>query len=583
MKASQSGQRIFLSNSSQKYSAIHEYFLHLGRLNYTTMKYLHSAIQLIAIAIAIAFTSCSEDDVKPGFSFSITEDIVLASEAGSLSTISFTSELNWQAEVSADWLTISATEGTAGTNAITIMALTENDSDESRIASLILTSEGLSRTITIRQETSDYVHLTQNVYQIDSEGGELNIEFSTSISADKLMIIGNSSWINQDSDSRALTQYTLTLNVDPNPAVQSRVCSLYFVKEESRQQIILATVTIIQEGSTGSESTDYSEDGKVKTLQSATIGNGIPIVLMGDGFIDAEISNGTYDQTMEKAYENLFTEEPFTSLKEYFDVYTVTAVSKNNIFGSGYETAFGCSLEGGGSTLITGESFAVISYTHCVKDIDYDKVLAVVILNTNQYAGTTYYGFTNPDMTDFAIAYCPVIDSLESEHFREVLVHEAVGHGFAKLEDEYAYSNSIPKAEKEQIQNLQSQYGWAQNVDFTDDRSEVLWHQFLENENYGDEGLGIFEGACTYAYGAYRPTENSMMNENNAGFNAPSRKAIYDRVMKDGTDTSPDFNTFVTFDLQTKQSRQRAVSSRTISGGKPFARPRFVGQPLSAK
>lgn len=42
-------------------------------------------------------------------------------------------------------------------------------------------------------------------------------------------------------------------------------------------------------------------------------------------------------------------------------------------------------------------------------------------------------------MVEFAIAYCPVIYDLQSESFRQVLVHEAVGHGFAKLEDEYAY------------------------------------------------------------------------------------------------------------------------------------------------
>lgn len=78
------------------------------------------------------------------------------------------------------------------------------------------------------------------------------------------------------------------------------------------------------------QSVDYSADKTVRVLQTATKGNGIPIVLMGDGFIDKEIADGTYSKVMEKTLENIFTEEPIRSLRDYFNVYTVTAVSKNN-------------------------------------------------------------------------------------------------------------------------------------------------------------------------------------------------------------------------------------------------------------
>lgn len=61
------------------------------------------------------------------------------------------------------------------------------------------------------------------------------------------------------------------------------------------------------------------------------MGKGLPIVLMGDGFIDTEINDGTYDAVMDKTFENLFTEEPIKSLRDYFNVYAVTAVSKHNI------------------------------------------------------------------------------------------------------------------------------------------------------------------------------------------------------------------------------------------------------------
>ena len=536
----------------------------------------------MTLLCTLLLASCSkEEETASGFSFNITDDIILTWEEGAQNTVSFQSASDWQAALSADWLTATPMEGPAGANVITLKAISENDTDESRTATLTLTSNGAKQTINVRQETSDYIRLEQPFYLVDSEGGEIEVNFSTAIRSDKLHILGNGSWINQKTKSRSLNDYSVTLEIAPNPEVKSRIGFMYIVKEENQEQQILTTVTIVQEGNTGSESTDFSADGNVKTLQESNKGKGIPIVLMGDGFIDTEISNGAYDKAMEKTYENLFTEEPMKSLKDYFDVYSVTAVSKSNIFGYGYETAFSCILAEEGSTLITGDNVAVVSYTHCVENLDHDNALAIVILNADKYAGTTYFGFMNPSnqkMTEFAIAYCPMVENAETDIFRQVLTHEAIGHGFAKLEDEYAYEDNgeIPEDEATTIRNLQSSYGWAQNVDFTQDTKKILWRKFLTDERYADEGLGIYEGGCTYTKGIYRPTENSMMNDNAAGFNAPSRKAIYDRVMKEGTGNAPTYESFVDFDRQTSQV-QKTRCPASPRKNKPLARPRFVG------
>lgn len=139
------------------------------------------------------------------------------------------------------------------------------------------------------------------------------------------------------------------------------------------------------------ESVDFSEDGKIDTLQQHVKGEGIPIVLMGDGFVDQELADGTYRRVMEKAMENLFTEEPVKSLREYFDVFMINAVSENNDFGMGYKTAFSCKLAGGNSTTIIGDDTSVQIYVGKVLDKEKKKEnsLAVVILNTSAYAGTT--------------------------------------------------------------------------------------------------------------------------------------------------------------------------------------------------
>ena len=147
----------------------------------------------------------------------------------------------------------------------------------------------------------------------------------------------------------------------------------------------------------------------------------------------------------------IFSRRGRNSLRDYFDVYAVTAVSLNEEFGRGYETALGCALEGGSSTGISGDEEVVFSYVQCVEDVDEEDVLAVVILNTPTYVGTSYYGYysLSSGMAECAIAYCPVVGGLDNELFRQVLVHEAVGHGFGKLMDEYSYESNgaIPASE----------------------------------------------------------------------------------------------------------------------------------------
>jgi beta-glucosidase-like glycosyl hydrolase len=70
--------------------------------------------------------------------------------------------------------------------------------------------------------------------------------------------------------------------------------------------------------------------------------------------------------------------------------------------------------------------------------------------------------------------------------------------------------------------------------------------------------LGVFEGACTYIKGAYRPSEESMMNSNTEGFNAPSRKAIYDKIMERSLGKQMSYEEFAVFDLQNKSQTRSA-------------------------
>ena len=183
-----------------------------------------------------------------------------------------------------------------------------------------------------------------------------------------------------------------------------------------------------------------------------------------------------------------------------------------------------------------------------------DEALIIVAMNSDNYAGTCY--MYHPTYTTGtygsgpSVAYFP--KGGDATTFAQLLHHEACGHGFAKLADEYAYENmgTIPEGEVNTHMSQQANWGWWKNVDFTSDPSATRWSHFVNDTRYASEGLGAYEGGLTYWTGVWRPTENSIMRHNTGGFNAPSREAIYYRIHKlaYGDSWNYDYEDFVEYD-----------------------------------
>jgi hypothetical protein len=181
-------------------------------------------------------------------------------------------------------------------------------------------------------------------------------------------------------------------------------------------------------------------------------------------------------------------------------------------------------------------------------------VLVVVILNTGLKKGVTYlYSTLLQKPAQYALAFCGLMGGLESEEFRAVLTHEAIGHGFAKLGDEYvnATNGSATDADIKDMKRMHG-YDWFMNVDSESDAQKTVWGNFVGDSRFASENIGTYEGAYTFYKGMYRPTETSMMNQNDCPFNAPSRRAIYNKVMKMALDREPSYEEFVAFDAEHK-------------------------------
>ena len=532
---------------------------------------------------------CAKDEVG-GVSISSGETTEIYAVTNVSQEVKFFAGDTWEASCSANWLTFSPKSGGEGSNTITISTTSTNRTKSIRTAELVITSGGKKRTVTIRQG-KEYAIFDAEEFSYAPEGGKINIKFKTNLDEGDLYLFmssGMDEWIpelkNDKGSTRAeRTGSVKTLTVSPNTDVNPRTGAFFLaMKDKQGNPLMLDTLFIYQTGmSDGYYSVDYSADGQVEQLNKSTHGNGIPIVIVGDGFQDRHIADSTYSRVMNQAMENLFSEEPFKSLKDYFDIYAVTAVSKHNNFGEGYETALS-TVPDHQTMGIKMDTKAVMNYVKKVDEIDSLNTLAVVILNTNIRRGVTYMFYNKDEKPplNYAISLCPVIDSLKSEMFRSVLVHEAVGHGFAKLADEYVRSTEGSATERE-IKWLKEYHEEDRllNVDSESDPTKTIWSRFVSDPEFANEELGAYEGGWTYFTGVYRPSKESMMRSNNAPFNAPSRQAIYNRVMLLATGKKPTYEQFVSFDKAHKPTEWSYENrTRQQSGDEPWhpAPPRII-------
>lgn len=429
--------------------------------------------------------------------------------------------------------------------------------------------------------------------EISYVGGEFTIDLMTNADVEILIPSEASSWVSLPVGTKAVSHIQKSVTFAANEGA-SRTVTLT-VKDKYNP--VSRDVTVLQQCHPDYyESTDYSMNGTWKKLQAATIdGQGLNIVFLGDAYTDHLIANGTYDNDMTRAMEHFFEVEPYASMREMFNCYQVYAVSKNNNYNEGSSTAFQC--EFGAGTRITGHNDKVRMYAQKVTEIKngnwgaywytyiddeeyihYSDIpggmLCVVILNSTRYAGTCSI---STDGT--AVAYCPLHE--RDDWFAEVIHHEAGGHGFARLADEYDGSYSTLTDTRRENLLLYKEYGFYQNVDITNDPDTILWSKFLTDSRYSGE-TGIFEGAYLCNTGVWRPSENSIMRYNTGGFNAPSREIIYRRAMElsKGSSYTYDFEDFAAFDAKNRKNNAPAARlmarTNTMHPDIPYGEPEIT-------
>lgn len=281
------------------------------------------------------------------------------------------------------------------------------------------------------------------------------------------------------------------------------------------------------------EQYDYEYgDGDVITNHTATIGNGVNIVFMGDCFDAQDIATGKYLNDINEAIEHFFAVEPYSTYKDYFNVYTVFGLSPDSGMGTvntireakfGSQYMLNAGLQTDGTTC-----FEYACKTPTVTKENIHQTPIVLIENSYEYAGVTQMW---DDGT--AIAIVPMSVDEYPYDYRGLVQHEAGGHAFGKLGDEYIYENEFLQiCAAHYIPYLHAKsLGWYRNLDDKGNMNNIPWSHLIFDEKYQNI-VDIYEGGYMHTRGCFRSEQNSCMNNNIPYFSAISRQAIVERIME---------------------------------------------------
>lgn len=394
-------------------------------------------------------------------------------------------------------------------------------------------------TVVIKHYPQPDIKLASSSHFMTYNKTEDTISFSCNIPMDVRLSGNDSTWFHIVDNKLVDGQAMILLTCDKNEEKQLKKTTLVL---ENKDCALTYNIELSQ--------MFLAQDGDAICLHEASYTPSMIIggyeykkptfIFTGDGFTREDIETGVFDKYMREAYDGIFTTEPYKSLNNRFNAWILYAVSedegittyeeyskgemRNTRFGVYfYDTNRGMHLSG-------DDGFGdIINYTESQIEAHggyYAPETGVIVLvaKTDVYGGTTLL-----DRTGRAVAICPLATS-EKNSFPRIVAHEAGGHGFGKLADEYyPGGGNITNSEKNGLLNWQSNNIYM-NVSLERDEDKVPWSWLIGKEGY--ESTGVFAGGYYYLGGVWRSSEMSIMKDAlvDPDFNAYSRFLIYERL-----------------------------------------------------
>lgn len=221
------------------------------------MKHLRLFYFIFLLPI-IAFVACSKEDndsVDTELILSKTE--ITIPQTGETAIFYIKSNVDWQLSGATDWCTVSPTSGSAGKTTKVVLTVSDNNSNDERIATLTVQGGGDTETLTVKQALNFL--LTQGSYQAKAEGEVIEVKLKSD--GTKYEITSAHSWIAHNEAVRSVSDKVEYLTVDGNYTNKKRTGVVTFTVNGKAE-----TIKIEQEAMAIPAATQVGVESDAKVL-----------------------------------------------------------------------------------------------------------------------------------------------------------------------------------------------------------------------------------------------------------------------------------------------------------------------------
>ena len=225
-------------------------------------KFKISRITLLLMCLCLVFLfSCGEENEKN--EVRVETEIVPTSECetifsqginvsseGERATISFSTNKDWSVSLAEtqngdNWCTVSPSSGKAGNVTLTIVVASNTGYDDRNVV-LKLSVDELTKSIMINQKQKDALTLTSNRFEVDKDGGIINLQVKSNIDYNVTVAENSRTWIEPviSERTRGLSTSFYSFAISPSEEYDKREGEIIITSGESDE-----TVKVYQTGS----------------------------------------------------------------------------------------------------------------------------------------------------------------------------------------------------------------------------------------------------------------------------------------------------------------------------------------------
>jgi hypothetical protein len=311
---------------------------------------------------------------------------------------------------------------------------------------------------------SSSLMIDQTEVDIMSDGGRTLISINTSLTWEADI---DADWV-QVSPVAGNGSTLVTMEVDSLVKGERRVATVNFTAGG-----VTKTVYVLQRGRLES---NYHKTGDVLKLHLHTVGTGISVVIIGDGFDreDCRIG-GVYEYNARKLADLFLAMPVIRDFQEYFDIYARVDVS----------------WERGARNCVDNLDNCPDNAYNIGRNIDEEKIFNNAV-NTAGRVDCSVIFMGNGGIGGYAMGAMAAYSANE-ESKPYWMMHEFAGHVIGHLPDMYpqSYGSAPLDAGARRMIDDNHAGGELLMLDYRNDPNTVYWSKFIGKEGY--EEVGVFD------------------------------------------------------------------------------------------